>query len=218
MRVILIGPPGSGKGTQAQYIIERFQIPQVSTGDMLRKSVSDNTRLGQQIKTIMQAGSLVPDEIIIDLVKERIKESDCERGFLLDGFPRTVNQAEALTLAGVEIDNVIELEVPDDVIVQRLSGRWTHPDSGRVYHTVFQPPAKAYHDDVTGEPLVQREDDKEETVRRRLGVYHAQTQPVATYYQRRSLHDPQGLPKVLKINGAEAPLIVCDQIFNFLSS
>ena len=218
MRVILIGHPGSGKGTQAQYIIERFQIPQVSTGDMLRKSVGDNSRLGQQVKAIMEAGSLVPDEVIIDLVKERIKEPDCERGCLFDGFPRTVKQADALALAGVEIDKVIELEVPDDVIVQRLSGRWIHPDSGRTYHTVFQPPTKAFHDDVTGEPLIQREDDKEETVRRRLGVYHTQTQPVSTYYQRRSLHDPQGLPKVIKINGAEAPLIVCDQIFNFLST
>lgn len=218
MRVMLIGPPGSGKGTQAQYIIERFEIPQISTGDMLRKSVADNTSLGAQVKLIMDAGHLVPDDVIIELVKDRINRPDCAKGFLLDGFPRTVKQADALTSAGVQIDKIIEIDVPDDVIVERLSGRWIHPASGRVYHSIFQPPHRANHDDITGEALIQREDDKEETVRRRLSVYHAQTQPVASYYQRMALRDPQGLPQVIKINGAEPPLVVCEQIFSFLSA
>lgn len=217
MRVILIGPPGSGKGTQAHYIMERFEIPQISTGDMLRKSVTAKTPLGAQIKSIMDAGNLVSDDIIIKLVQERIKEPDCSKGFLLDGFPRTVKQAEALAMAGVQIDHIIEMEVPDDEIVKRLSGRWIHPASGRVYHAISQPPHRAGRDDVTGEPLIQRDDDKEVTVRKRLAVYHTQTQPVTSYYQRLSLKDPQNLPKVSKINGTEPPLVVCDQIFSFLS-
>ncbi len=217
MRVILIGPPGSGKGTQAQYIMERFEIPQISTGDMLRNSVNAKTSLGAQIKIIMDSGSLVPDDVIIKLVQERIKAPDCAKGFLLDGFPRTVKQAEALTLAEVQIDKVIEIEVPDDEIVKRLSGRWIHPGSGRVYHSTFSPPNRAKIDDVSGEPLIQRDDDKEETVRKRLTLYHSQTQPVAGYFQRISLKSPNSLPKVTKINGAQPPLVVCEQIFSFLS-
>ncbi|MBS0290789.1 MAG: adenylate kinase [Proteobacteria bacterium] len=217
MRVILLGPPGSGKGTQAQYIMERFEIPQISTGDMLRKSVADNTPLGNQVKIIMESGALVPDDIIIKLVQDRIKQPDCTKGFLLDGFPRTVKQAEALTLAGVQMDRVIELAVPDDVIVERLSGRRIHPASGRVYHVKFQPPTREDHDDVTGDPLILREDDKEETVRRRLLVYHTQTQPLVGYYTSLAIKNVQGLPKVTKINGTEGPLVVCDLIFSFLS-
>ncbi|MGD9592855.1 MAG: adenylate kinase [Candidatus Berkiella sp.] len=216
MRIILIGPPGSGKGTQAQYIMERFEIPQISTGDMLRKGTNDKSALGIQIKQIMESGGLVPDDVIIKLVQNRIKDSDCAKGFLLDGFPRTVKQAEALVLAGIQIDKIVEIEVPDDVIVERLSGRWIHPASGRVYHSVFSPPNTANQDDVTGDPLVQRDDDKEPTVRKRLAVYHTQTQPVTGYFQRIALKDPQNLPKVLKIDGAQPPLVVCDQIFSFL--
>ncbi|MBS0287665.1 MAG: adenylate kinase [Proteobacteria bacterium] len=217
MRAILIGPPGSGKGTQAQFIMERFEIPQISTGDMLRQHVSEKTPMGTQVKIIMDSGKLVPDDIIIKMVQERIKKPDCSKGFLLDGFPRTVKQAEALAMAGVQIDKVIEIDVPDDEIVKRLSGRWTHPASGRVYHTTFQPPNRAHHDDVTGEPLIQRDDDKEETVRKRLAVYHTQTAPIVGYYQRLSLRDPQGLPNVIKINGQEPPLVVCEEIFRFLA-
>ncbi len=217
MRVILLGAPGSGKGTQAQFIMERFGIPQISTGDMLRKSVADNTTLGSQIKGIMDSGSLVPDDVMIKLVQERIKQPDCAKGFLLDGFPRTVKQADAFRHAGVNIDKVIEIDVPDDVIVQRLSGRRIHPGSGRVYHEIFQPPSRANHDDVTGEPLIQRDDDKEDTVRRRLAVYHTQTQPIATYYLSVAMRDPDNLPQVVKINGDDSPLVICEQIFNLLS-
>ncbi len=217
MRVILLGAPGSGKGTQAQFIMERFGIPQISTGDMLRKSVADNTTLGIQIKSIMDSGSLVPDDVMIKLVQERIKQPDCEKGFLLDGFPRTVKQADALTQVGVKIDKVIEIDVPDDVIVKRLSGRRIHPGSGRVYHDTFQPPSRPNHDDVTGEPLIQRDDDKEDTVRRRLAVYHTQTQPIATYYMSVAMRDSDGLPQVVKINGDDSPLVICEQIFNILS-
>ncbi|MBI2790838.1 MAG: adenylate kinase [Gammaproteobacteria bacterium] len=217
MRLILLGPPGSGKGTQAQFIIERYGIPQISTGDMLRKSVADGTTLGNQVKSIMDSGGLVPDDVIIKLVQERIKEPDCSKGFLLDGFPRTVKQAESLTLAAIPIDKVIEIEVPDEDIVKRLSGRRIHPGSGRVYHITFQPPQRENRDDVTGEALVQRDDDKEETIRRRLAVYHTQTQPVVGYYMRLTLREPQTAPKVIKINGEGAPLVVCEQIFSYLT-
>jgi adenylate kinase len=216
MRLILLGPPGSGKGTQAQFIIERFEIPQISTGDMLRKNVTDKTTLGTQAKYIMDSGGLVPDDVIINMVKERIAQPDCARGFLLDGFPRTVKQAEALTMSGVRIDKVIELDVPDDEIVLRLGGRRIHPGSGRVYHEMFQPPQRAGHDDVTGEPLVHRDDDKEETIRRRLAVYHTQTEPVIGYYNLLVMRDQQNSPEVIKINGKDSPLAVCEQIFSNL--
>ena len=183
MRIILLGPPGAGKGTQAQFICEKYNIPQISTGDMLRAAVKAETAMGLQVKEVMAAGGLVSDEIIIGIVKERIEEADCARGFLFDGFPRTIPQAEALLAAGVVIDKVLEIAVDDEDIVDRMSGRRVHAASGRVYHIKYNPPKKEGMDDVTGESLVQREDDKEETVRTRLEVYHQQTKPLVGYYQ-----------------------------------
>ena len=184
MRVILLGAPGAGKGTQAQFIMEHFGIPQISTGDMLRAAVKEGSELGRQAKEIMASGQLVSDDIIIALVKERIARDDCRKGFLFDGFPRTIPQAEAMKRADVKIDHVVEIDVPDDVIIGRLTGRRVHPASGRVYHVEFNPPRVAGRDDVTGEELVHREDDREETVRQRLGVYHDQTAQLIGYYQR----------------------------------
>ena len=183
MRLILLGPPGAGKGTQAQFICENFSIPQISTGDMLRAAVRQGTELGKQAKAIMDAGGLVSDDLIINLVKERITQADCANGFLFDGFPRTIPQAEALVDAGVAIDFVLEIAVADEEIVQRMSGRLVHMESGRVYHATNNPPKQEGLDDVTGDALVQREDDKEETVRKRLGVYHEQTAPLVSFYQ-----------------------------------
>lgn len=183
MRIILLGAPGAGKGTQAQFITQQFGIPQISTGDMLRAAVKAGTPLGLAAKKVMDAGQLVSDDIIIGLVKERITQADCANGFLFDGFPRTIPQAEALQAAGVDIDRVLEINVPDEEIVKRLSGRRVHPGSGRVYHVIYNPPKTAGKDDVTGEDLVQRDDDKEETVRKRLEVYHSQTAPLVTFYQ-----------------------------------
>ena len=183
MRAILLGSPGSGKGTQAQFITEKFGIPQISTGDMLRATVREGTPLGLEAKKIMDAGQLVSDTIILGLIKERIMQSDCENGFLLDGFPRTIAQANGLEAMGVRLDHVVEIAVEDEAIIRRLSGRRVHPGSGRTYHIVFNPPRKESHDDETGEPLVQREDDKEATVRKRLAVYHEQTKPLIGYYK-----------------------------------
>ena len=183
MRVILLGAPGAGKGTQAQFIMEEFGIPQISTGDMLRAAVKAGTPLGLEAKKVMDAGGLVSDEIIIGLVKERIAESDCANGFLFDGFPRTIPQAQALVDAGIDIDHVVELDVADAEIIERLSGRRVHPGSGRVYHIKYSPPKQEGVDDVSGEALVQRDDDKEETVRKRLEVYQAQTRPLVDFYQ-----------------------------------
>ncbi len=183
MRVILLGAPGAGKGTQAQFIMEEFGIPQISTGDMLRAAIKAGTELGLKVKAVMDSGSLVSDDIIIALVKERIQQDDCAKGFLFDGFPRTIPQAEALRDAGVEIDHVVEIAVDDEDIVKRMSGRRVHPDSGRTYHIVYNPPKEEGKDDVTGEPLVQRDDDQEETVRKRLSVYHEQTAPLVDFYQ-----------------------------------
>ena len=182
MRVILLGPPGAGKGTQAQFICEQFEIPQISTGDMLRAAVSAGSELGLRVKSVMDSGALVSDEIIIELVKERITAADCANGFLFDGFPRTIVQADALKAAQVDIDVVLEISVPDEEIVSRLSGRRVHPGSGRTYHVEYNPPAVEGKDDVTGEALIQREDDKEATVRERLSVYREQTQPLIGYY------------------------------------
>ena len=182
MRLILLGGPGAGKGTQANYIKERYQIPQISTGDMLRAAVKAGTELGKKAKTIMDAGGLVPDDVIIGLVKERIKEADCKKGFLFDGFPRTIPQADAMKAAGVDIDAVVDVDVPDAEIIKRMSGRRAHLASGRTYHVIFNPPKVAGKDDVTGEALVQRDDDKEETVKKRLDVYHSQTEPLIGYY------------------------------------
>lgn len=190
MRIILLGPPGAGKGTQAKFICETFGIPQISTGDMLRSAVSAGNELGKRVKAVMDSGALVSDEIIIALVQERITQSDCRDGFLFDGFPRTIPQAKALDDAGVEIDCVLEIRVPDEDIVKRMSGRRVHPSSGRVYHVEFNPPRVADKDDETGEALVQREDDQENTVRERLAVYHKQTHPLVDFYQRKSERSP----------------------------
>lgn len=183
MRVILLGAPGAGKGTQAQFICEKYDIPQISTGDMLRAAVKAESPLGLKVKDIMTTGGLVSDDIIIALVKERITESDCANGFLFDGFPRTIPQAEAMVAAGVDIDYVVEIDVDDEEIVGRLSGRRVHPESGRVYHVVYNPPKVEGKDNETGEDLIQREDDQEETVRKRLGIYHDQTKPLVAFYK-----------------------------------
>ncbi len=183
MRVILLGAPGAGKGTQAKFLMETFGIPQISTGDMLRAAVAAGSDLGKKVKSIMESGALVSDELIIDLVKDRIAQPDCEKGFLLDGFPRTIPQAEALSASGVPIDHVLEIHVDDEAIVSRLSGRRVHEASGRIYHIEHNPPQNEGKDDDTGEALVQREDDQEDTIRHRLSVYHEQTEPLVSYYQ-----------------------------------
>jgi adenylate kinase len=183
MRVILLGAPGAGKGTQAQYICEKFEIPQISTGDMLRAAVKAGSELGLKVKEIMETGGLVSDEIIIGLVKERIQQDDCKNGFLFDGFPRTIPQAEAMIEVGVVIDHVVEIDVEDEEIVKRLGGRRVHPASGRVYHVVYNPPKADGKDDETGEDLVQRDDDQEETIRKRLAIYHEQTEPLVAFYK-----------------------------------
>jgi len=186
MRIILLGPPGAGKGTQAQFICRHFGIAQISTGDMLRSAVSAGTELGKRVKSVMDSGALVSDGIIIELVRERIAQPDCANGFLFDGFPRTIPQAEALDEAGVTIDRVVEIVVPDEEIVRRMSGRRVHAASGRVYHVTFNPPRVVGKDDETGEPLMQRDDDREDTVRDRLAVYHRQTHPLVEFYSARA--------------------------------
>ncbi|WP_300088047.1 adenylate kinase [uncultured Nitrosomonas sp.] len=201
MRIILLGAPGAGKGTQANFIRAHFSIPQISTGDILRNAVKAGTELGMMAKKIMESGGLVPDEIIIDLVRKRIEEPDCANGFLFDGFPRTIPQADALRTARVCIDHVVEIDVPDAEIINRLSGRRVHPASGRVYHVEFNPPAIAGKDDVTGEDLVLRDDDREDTVRKRLQVYHDQTLPLVGYYlEWANSNDPEA-PGYIKIAG-----------------
>jgi len=184
MRLILLGPPGAGKGTQANFIREKYAIPQISTGDMLRAAIQAGTSLGKEAKKVMDAGQLVSDDIIIALVKERLKQPDCRRGYLFDGFPRTIPQAEAMGEAGIGIDRVLEIDVPDAEIIARMGGRRVHPGSGRVYHVKFNPPQREGKDDVTGEPLVLRDDDREDTVKERLEVYRRQTRPLVEYYQR----------------------------------
>jgi adenylate kinase len=184
MRLILLGPPGAGKGTQANFIREKFAIPQISTGDMLRAAVKAGTALGLAAKKVMDAGKLVSDDIIVGLVKERLKQPDCQRGYLFDGFPRTIPQAEAMKAANVALDFVLEIDVPDEEIITRMSGRRVHPASGRTYHVKFNPPKVEGKDDVTGEPLIQRDDDKEQTVRHRLEVYRQQTRPLVDYYHK----------------------------------
>lgn len=201
MRIILLGAPGAGKGTQAKFIMESFNIPQISTGDMLRAAVKAGTPLGLQIKDVMNSGGLVSDDLIISLVKERIAQPDCSKGFLFDGFPRTIPQAEALLKADVAIDVVLEFFVDDEEIVSRLSGRRVHLDSGRVYHIQHNPPAVEGQDDLTGEPLIQREDDQEATIRKRLAVYHEQTEPLVHFYQQLSQSTPT---RCKRVNGMGA--------------
>ena len=184
MRIILLGAPGAGKGTQAQYLTEKFSIPQISTGDMLRAAIKAGTELGKAAKKVIDAGQLVSDDIIIGLVKERVAQEDCKNGYLLDGFPRTLPQADAMKEFGIDVDCVVEIDVPDDEIVTRMSGRRAHLASGRTYHVVYNPPKVEGKDDVTGEELVVRDDDKEETVRERLGIYHSQTKPLIEYYRK----------------------------------
>ena len=201
MRLILLGGPGAGKGTQANYIKEKYQIPQISTGDMLRAAVKAGSDLGKKAKEYMDAGGLVPDEVIIGLVKERIEEPDCSKGFLFDGFPRTIPQADAMKDAGVPIDAVVDIDVPDEEIIKRMSGRRAHLASGRTYHVIFNPPKVEGKDDVTGEDLVQRDDDKEETVRKRLEVYHSQTEPLIGYYKNWKSSGEAGAPQYIGIAG-----------------
>ena len=215
MRVILLGAPGAGKGTQAKFIMERFGIPQISTGDMLRAAVKAESELGLKVKDIMTSGGLVSDEIIIALVKERITQDDCSNGFLFDGFPRTIPQAQAMVDAGVDIDSVVEIYVDDEQIVSRLSGRRVHEASGRVYHTIHNPPQKEGLDDETGDPLIQREDDSEATVRTRLGVYHDQTEPLVSFYKTREA-DNTGV-KYIRIEGVGSVEQIKDAVLTSLS-
>ena len=218
MRLILLGGPGAGKGTQANFIKEKFQIPQISTGDMLRAAVKAGSELGKKAKEFMDSGGLVPDEVIIGLVKERIEEADCAKGFLFDGFPRTIPQADAMKEAGVAIDAVVEIDVPDDEIIKRMSGRRAHLASGRTYHVVYNPPKVEGKDDVTGEPLVQRDDDKEETVKKRLDVYHAQTEPLVDYYKKWEASGEAAAPKHIAIAGVGKVDEIRDQIFGALDA
>ncbi|MFM2477015.1 adenylate kinase [Celerinatantimonas sp. MCCC 1A17872] len=213
MRIILLGAPGAGKGTQAQFIMERYGIPQISTGDMLRAAVKAGTELGKQAKAVMDAGQLVSDELIIALVKERVCEEDCAKGFLLDGFPRTIPQADAMKENNIDVDVVLEFDVPDEEIVKRMSGRRVHPGSGRVYHIVYNPPKVEGKDDVTGEDLMIRPDDEEETVRKRLAIYHETTQPLVEYYSKDA---EQGLNKYYRIDGTQPVADVSKQLAELL--
>jgi len=215
MRLILLGGPGAGKGTQANYIKNKYNIPQISTGDMLRAAVKAGTPLGIEAKKVMDAGGLVSDDIILGLIEERIKEDDCKNGFLFDGFPRTLPQADALK-AKVEVDGVVEIDVDDAEIIKRMSGRRVHPASGRTYHVVFNPPKVEGKDDETGEDLIQRDDDKEETVKKRLDVYHEQTEPLINYYSTWSASAEAAAPKYIKVNGIGKVEEIRDQIFNAL--
>ena len=217
MRVILLGAPGAGKGTQAQNIMKKYGIPQISTGDMLRAAVKAGSPLGLKVKEVMASGGLVSDETIIALVKDRIQEDDCAKGFLFDGFPRTIPQAEAMKDAGVAIDYVVEIAVDDEEIISRLSGRWVHEKSGRVYHIKHNPPQVAGKDDITGEPLIQRADDEEGTVRKRLDVYHSQTAPLVDYYQDWAAKDAESAPKYFRVEGVGSMDEIRDKVFAGLS-
>lgn len=218
MRLILLGAPGAGKGTQAQFICEQFSIPQISTGDMLRAAIKNGSELGRKVQEIMNTGGLVSDDIIIDLVKERITQPDCERGFLFDGFPRTIPQADAMKEAGVKLDHVLEIAVPDEEIVNRLAGRRVHPASGRVYHVDYNPPKESGKDDVTGEALIQRDDDQESTVRNRLAVYHEQTAPLVDYYQQWAKEDPAAAPAYHRVEGVGSVDDITRQVKEALAS
>ena len=213
MRLILLGAPGAGKGTQATFIKEKFNIPQISTGDMLRAAVKAGTPMGLAAKQVMDAGGLVSDDIIIGLVKDRLKEADCQNGYLFDGFPRTIPQADAMKEAGVMIDYVLEIDVPDSAIIERMSGRRVHPASGRTYHLKFNPPKAEGVDDITGEPLIQRDDDHEETVRKRLSVYHDQTEVLVGYYNKWAESGQPGAPKYRRIEGVGPVEEIRDRAF-----
>jgi adenylate kinase len=217
MRLILLGAPGAGKGTQANFIKEKYNIPQISTGDMLRAAIKAGTELGMAAKKVMDAGGLVSDDIMIGLVKDRLQQADCANGYLFDGFPRTIAQADAMKDNGINVDYVLEIDVPDELIVERMSGRRSHPASGRVYHTKFNPPKADNVDDITGEPLVQRDDDKEETVMKRLAVYHNQTEVLLGYYNNWAQSGLPGAPKYRKITGVGPVEQVRDAAFAALS-
>ena len=214
MKIILLGAPGAGKGTQSNFLKAKFKIPQISTGDMLREAVSDNSDLGQKAKEFMDNGQLVPDQLIIDLVKERILKNDCKNGFLFDGFPRTITQAEALIAAGINIDLVIEINVSDKVIIERLGGRRVHPASGRIYHIKYSPPKTEGMDDITGEPLIIRDDDSRETIIKRLDTYHQQTKPLINFYKNPSLHSK---PHFIEVDGEKKPEEINHAIENLLN-
>ncbi|MDA8255117.1 MAG: adenylate kinase [Betaproteobacteria bacterium] len=217
MKLILLGGPGAGKGTQAGFITEKYGIPQISTGDMLRAAVKSGSPMGLAAKKVMDAGGLVSDDIILGLIAERLKQPDCAKGFLLDGFPRTIPQAEALRTQGVELDFVLEIDVSDEEIIRRMSGRRVHPGSGRTYHVVFNPPKVEGKDDVTGEPLIQRDDDKEETVKKRLAVYHSQTKPLIDYYSKWSNTGAKGAPKYKRVSGIGSLDAIKSAVFAALS-
>jgi len=218
MRLILLGAPGAGKGTQATFICQKYGIPQISTGDMLRAAVKAGTPLGLEAKKVMDSGGLVSDDIIIGLVKDRLKQPDCANGYLFDGFPRTIPQADAMKDAGVAIDYVLEIDVPFEAIIERMSGRRSHPASGRTYHVKFNPPKVEGQDDVTGEPLVQRDDDKEETVKKRLDVYSSQTRPLVDYYSGWAKQDPAAAPKYRAISGTGSVEEITARAFQALAS
>lgn len=216
MRLILLGAPGAGKGTQATFICQKYGIPQISTGDMLRAAVKAGSPLGLEAKAVMAAGGLVSDDLIINLVKERLTQADCVNGFLFDGFPRTIPQADAMKAAGVTLDYVVEIDVPFDAIIERMSGRRSHPASGRTYHVKFNPPKVAGVDDVTGEPLIQRDDDKEETVKKRLDVYSAQTRPLVEYYSSWAAEDAARAPKYRAVSGMGEVDVIKSRVFEAL--
>lgn len=218
MRLILLGSPGAGKGTQAGFITERYGIPQISTGDMLRAAIKAKTAVGIEAKKVMDRGDLVPDNMITALVKERIAQADCENGFLLDGFPRTLGQADALKEAGISLDAVVEIDVDHEEIIKRISGRWVHEASGRSYHTIFNPPMLAGKDDETGDPLTQRDDDREETVRYRLEVYEKMTAPLKDYYRSWNAKDGSEAPKYIKVDGIGEVEDIRDIVFAALDS
>lgn len=218
MRILLLGMPGAGKGTQAQFLIEKYRIPQISTGDMLRAAIKAGTPLGEEARKFMDKGALVPDHIVIELVKQRIGQSDCAQGFIIDGFPRTIPQAEALREAGIDIDFVIEIEVGDAEILRRMSGRRVHPASGRSYHTEFNPPKVPGKDDLTGEDLVQRPDDREETVKQRIAIYHSQTKPLIAYYMQWAATGDPRAPKYVNIYGRGSVQHIRDKLFAALAT
>jgi adenylate kinase len=218
MRLVLLGPPGAGKGTQAGFIRDAYGIPQISTGDMLRAAVKSGTPLGLAAKKVMDAGRLVSDDIIVALVNDRLREPDCRNGYLFDGFPRTIPQADALRDAGVALDYVLEIDVPDAAIVERMSGRRVHPASGRTYHVKYNPPKVPDRDDATGEPLIQRDDDREETVRKRLAVYHEQTEPLIAYYRKWAATGDSQAPKYRKVDGLGSVEAIRDAVLAALRS